>query len=288
MEVRLLGPTVVTTDGARSPGPGVGGVKPRQLLEMLALDLGSPLSKDLIADRLWEGRPPPSWLATIESYISVLRRELGLGHGRHAVLATTSNGYRLDPERVLVDVVEVRSMLRGGPEDISLALDRMTGDLLADEPYLSWAIEERESLNEAVARACLRGADEARAQGNSGLAVRLARAAHERCPFSESALRELMRALVQSGSRIMALQAYETVRIAMESELGVEPSAETRATYLSILQAGGVAGGARAAHQDEVRTLLELLRRALAENTDVLDGLPHSHEVARLLLARAS
>ena len=287
LEIRLLGPTVTRTDGT-GPAKGVSGVKPRQLLGMLALDLGSPLSKDLIADRLWEGRPPPSWLATIESYVCVLRRQLGLGHGREAILATTSYGYRLDPDRVVVDVVDVRSLLRGGPEDVSRALDRMSGELLADEPYLSWAIEERESFDEVVSQACLRAAGDANLQGEPALAVRLARSAQQRCPFSEPALRELMRALNHSGSRVMALQAYESLRLAMESELGVEPSAETRATYQSILEGGGSPGSAHEAHRDEVRTLLELLRRALAEDTGVLAGLPYSHEVGALLLARAS
>lgn len=288
LEIRLLGPTVAIADGRRIQGAGLGGLKPRQLLAMLALDLGAPLSKDLIAERLWEGRPPPSWIATIESYVCVLRRELGLGRGRDAVLATTSHGYRLDPERVRVDVVDVLALLEGGPEHVSRALDRMSGDLLANEPYLSWAIEQREALDETVSGACLRAAREARGQGKVALALRLARAAHQRCPFSETTLRELMQVLTESGSRIIALQTYESMRLAMESELGAEPSAETQATYLSILQGGGTVDAALAAQRDEVRTLLELLQRALSVNTGVLEGLSYSPEVGELLLARVS
>jgi DNA-binding SARP family transcriptional activator len=97
IDIRLFGPTVISGAGTRLVGSDLGGSKPRQLLEMLALDLGTPIPKDLLAERLWDGRPPASYIATVESYVCSLRRRLGLVGGRRGPLATTHHGYLLDP-----------------------------------------------------------------------------------------------------------------------------------------------------------------------------------------------
>ena len=78
IDIKLFGPTVISGAGSRLVGSDLGGSKPRQLLEMLALDLGAPVAKDLLAERLWDGRPPASYIATVESYVCSLRRRLGL------------------------------------------------------------------------------------------------------------------------------------------------------------------------------------------------------------------
>ena len=97
LQIRLFGPTVVLTDGDNSQVSDLGGVKPRQILEILAANPGAPVTKDRLADLLWDGEPPKSYVGTLESYVCVLRRRLGLGPGRTSPLATTSNGYLLDP-----------------------------------------------------------------------------------------------------------------------------------------------------------------------------------------------
>ena len=78
IDIKLFGPTVISGAGTRLVASDLGGSKPRQLLEMLALDLGTPIAKDLLAERLWDGRPPASYIATVESYVCSLRRRLGL------------------------------------------------------------------------------------------------------------------------------------------------------------------------------------------------------------------
>src|SRR4051794_29501900 len=84
MYVKLFGsPTVVTDHGSVSV-TDLGGVKPRQILEILALSAGSPVPKDRLAELLWDGQPPKSYVATLEGYVCVLRRRLGQGRGRRA------------------------------------------------------------------------------------------------------------------------------------------------------------------------------------------------------------
>src|SRR5215217_5855697 len=87
IRVELFGATaVVLPDGSRVTD--LGGIKPRQVLEMLALSVGAPVSKDRLVEQLWGGNPPRTFMATLESYISLLRRRLGVGRGRGSALAT--------------------------------------------------------------------------------------------------------------------------------------------------------------------------------------------------------
>jgi DNA-binding SARP family transcriptional activator len=287
IEIKLLGPTVITGAGSRLVAADLGGSKPRQLLELLALDLGTPSSKDQLAERLWDGRPPASYIATIESYVCLLRRRLGAVGARRGPLATTPHGYLLDPEHVRVDVTTVRDLLVGEADDVALALDMVSGNLLADEPYAAWASEARGSFDELLARSCTRAAQGANERHESALAVRLAREATRRTYCAEPPVRELMRGLDANGERTQALQAYQTLRAAMLDELGLEPGSDTQDLYLSILR-GNPAELVRQSDRDEVRTLVELLRRALEDDSAMFSGLPSMAEVGHLLLARSA
>jgi DNA-binding SARP family transcriptional activator len=286
IEIKILGPTVITGAGNRLVASGLGGSKPRQLLEMLALDLGTPIAKDLLAERLWDGRPPASYIATVESYVCSLRRRLGLVGGRRGPLATTHHGYLLDPEHVRVDVTSVRALLGGDVAEVTLGLDLMSGKLLADEPYAAWASAARDSFDELLSVACTRAAQAANERNDSALAVRLATEATRRSYCAEPPVRELMIGLNANGERPQALQAYQTLRAAMLDELGLEPGSDTQELYLSILR-GNPAEQARPTDRDEVRTLLELLSRALEDDSAMFSGMPAMAEVGQLLLARA-
>ncbi len=54
-------------------------------------------------------------------------------------------------------------------------------------------------------------------------------------PWHEEAHRELMRLLASSGQRSVALAQYETCRRLLQEELAVEPSTETRALYMQLV-----------------------------------------------------
>ena len=286
IDIKLFGPTVVSGAGNRLVATDLGGAKPRQILEMLALDLGTPVAKDQLSECLWDGRPPARYIATLESYVCLLRRRLGLVGGRRGPLATRNHGYLLDPEHVRVDVSSVRSLLAGDVGDVTLALDLMSGELLADEPYAAWAGAARESFDELLAEGCTAAAQAANELHQSALAVRLAREATRRTYCAEAPVRALMVALNANGERPQALQAYQTLRAAMLDELGLEPGSDTQDLYLSILR-GNPAERDGQTDRDEVRTLLELLSRALEDDSVMLAGLPSMTEVGHLLLARA-
>lgn len=294
LRIQLVGQTAIENDGLRRGPDELGGIKPRRLLQMLALEPGTPRSKDVLAEQLWEGRPPNSWLATIESYVCVLRRRLGVGGGRTSALATTSSGYVLDPARAEVDVLRARTLLGSADlGDVTAALDLLHAEILTEEPYAPWACAARESLGGLVADAGSRAAAQANRAGRHELAARLARAAVEHSYFSEPAWRELMLAQWQSHGSSEAIRTFERLRAGMRTELGLEPGPGTRALHRQILLGGsdsgtGTGAGGAGDSPDEIDLLLRQLRRALERTPSVRLSAPAVHELGQLLLLSRS
>jgi DNA-binding SARP family transcriptional activator len=275
LTVRLFGPTSCEVDGRVVTPAEMGGVKPRQILEILALSLGAPVAKDHLADLLWPAEPPTSYIGTLESYVCVLRRSLGIPGGRRSPLATTSSGYMLDPEQVLVDVAEFRRLANLVMSQAAVkalphadqALSLLTGELLASEPYTDWAVRERESLVRTKVEFCVRGALLATATGDHDAAVRLARHAVAEDPLSEDAGQQLMRALWFAGRRGEALRAYSALRQVLLDELGDVPGHDSHELYLAILRDSNAGGLDRDGRPDaEVEILMALLRQAMESN----------------------
>jgi DNA-binding SARP family transcriptional activator len=272
IQIRLFGTTVGEVDGRVLSASDMGGAKPRQILEILALEGGSAVAKDRLADVLWGGDPPASYVGTLESYVCILRRNMGLGGGRRSVLATTSNGYLLDPEQVSVDLIEFRKLAvraESATAATALALTEealrlVGGELLANEQYAGWAVRARESFRRDYVAVCVRGAQLATATGEHATAVRLAQHAVDQDPISEDAGQQFMRALWFSGRRCEALRAYAEMRQGLLDELGDEPGAESQELYLAILRDTPTAGSdSFGGNGMELRTLLRLLRQAI-------------------------
>jgi DNA-binding SARP family transcriptional activator len=282
-DINVLGPTTVSGYGQRLMAGQLGGNKPRQILELLALEPGRAIAKDQLAEQLWDGRPPSTCIATLESYVCLLRRRISTVSGGPRLLATSPRGYRIDPDDVLVDAVEVRELLVGDHREVMRALDRMSGELLADEPYAGWANEARREFDDVVATACIGAARAARAARDGAAAVRLATEAARRAPFSEPAVRELMRALVEVGARAEAIRVYSEVRERILIDLGMDLEADTRRLFLEILEDDT---GERS-DQAECLALVARLRRALDANPSILSALPWSRELSDLMRAVA-
>jgi len=73
-EIHLLGPVRVTRAGREL---AIGGRRQRGLLALLVLERGRPVSREKLADELWQGRPPAGFETALRSYVSRLRGVLG-------------------------------------------------------------------------------------------------------------------------------------------------------------------------------------------------------------------
>lgn len=281
-DIHLFGPTTVACGDIRSTAADLAG-KPRQLLEMLALDVGTPVSKELLSERLWDGHPPRAYIPTLESHVCCLRRRLEALTGEHGALVTTVGGYLLDARLARVDVVEVRALLDSGDvAKVRHTLDLVQGRLLADDPYAAWADEARQGFAARSAQGYAEAAHHANEAGDHELAATLARAVGHDQYWAEPAVQELMRALAATGNRAQALLEYQALRDALGEELGIEPSPATQEVFMSVLCA------APSQDFDDVGILLGLLKGALAaDRGHCTSHSPAMTEVGQMLLARA-
>lgn len=271
MVVRMLGPLQVEVAG-RSFGPrDLGGVKPKQLLEVLLLECGRTVPKDRIADRLWGERLPQRVSATIETYVSVLRRLLDVepGLGRQLIV-TDHGGYRLAADDMSLDVDRFEALIRRAagakPTSRRLALEQavqlVDDDLLADEPYADWVQPQRQHCRALLLQALVDLAECCVEQDDQRAALSASEHALALQPTSERAARVQMRANVVLGASDEAMRAYERCRASLAEELGVEPTDETTELRAAIMRGEGAAAVLR--HSDE-RSLEPLgrLRAAL-------------------------
>ncbi|SOC51976.1 AfsR/SARP family transcriptional regulator [Ornithinimicrobium cerasi] len=265
--VRLFGPTTVLLPD-RAPVHVLG--KHARILALLALQPGRAVSKDRLAELVWEGRPPRSFQQTLDSDVCVLRRRAELGPGRSSALATTPAGYVLDPDRVSVDLQEARALAtRAAAEpactavaSASAALELATGELLEDEPYAPWAEEARAAWRQTEFELCLRASRTALVTGDLATGVDAAQRAVGLRPASEEASVQLMRAQWWAGRRAEAIRGFVQLQDSMLEELGERPGAEARELYITILRDDGPAGD-DPADAEHLRLLLQLLRGAL-------------------------
>jgi DNA-binding SARP family transcriptional activator len=265
IRIVLCGRTTVTDELGRARL--VAGVKPIRILEMLALQQGESLAKDVIADRLWDGKPPRSWVGTLESHISTLRRDIGCV-GRSSALATTAQGYVLTDQGVTVDVVELRRLLQAAdragdrkrPALVAQALDLHQGALLAGNPYSMWAEQARAELETQLVESCTEAAQAAYRLGDNATARSLAQRAIDLDECAEGAWHVAIESLERLGRRGDALTAYGRLRTAMLDRIGIEPSAASRAVYARLLAHDN---DTQDTDRAELRGLLRLLRQRL-------------------------
>jgi DNA-binding SARP family transcriptional activator len=240
--VRLFG-QLSFDDGTRELGPrDFGGVKPKQIFEQLLCEHGRPVSKDRLADGLWGERLPRNVEATLETYVSVLRRSLG-ERGRDLIV-TEPRAYRLAIELVELDVLEFDALLdraaTASTRSSCAALEQALalagrGEILADEPYADWVAPLRRHYNGKVLAALVSAAEAALSLGDADAALAHADAALARDRFHEPAHRARILALYTLGHQHHALDAYVACRRLLDEELGLEPMPETRALQKAIL-----------------------------------------------------
>lgn len=238
--VGMFGALTVTGPGCALGPRDFGGVKPKQLLEMLLLNRGRTVAKEELADCLWGESLPSDVPATVETYVSVLRRRLPSGR---ELIVTDSGGYRLEADRVSVDLDTFDRLTQlgvtGEPAERYVPLAAVVAlggePVLADEPYAEWALPVRRQYAERHLQALVQLAECCVALGEFDEAANRAKAALAADPLLERACRAAMVAYYSTGAQAEALRFYAETRAALASELGVVPMAETSLLHDAIL-----------------------------------------------------
>lgn len=244
-EIRVFGQTEVRSGDRRLLLGDFDGAKPRQVLELLTLNRGRVVTKPHLADLLWEGAPPPGYVATLEGYVSLLRRALQPGvRPRESVVRTAQGGYLLDPALVRIDLdtfdrltaVAAVAPQAQALEALTDAVELARGEVLAHERYASWAEEARRCYGQRLLRAATEAARRALELGDPEAAIRLAQRAADLDPLAEDAWRTVIEAQWRAGRRVEALRAYARLRNLLVRALGIEPGRATQDVHLAVLQ----------------------------------------------------
>lgn len=248
LHVQLTGELRVEADDRVLDASRLGGERARLVFALLVLERGRPLTRDQLADVVWEERLPPTWRPALRNVLTRVRafvREAGLG----VELVSDAPGcYRLrclagdlevDLEAMERALEQARAALKADDPARVLELAAAAREV-ARRPFLagregSWIDDVRARQRYALA-AALELMGEAVLRRDPSAAVGRARELIELDPVSEEGYRLLMRAQLAAGNRAEALTAYTACRAALIDALGVEPSAETQQTYLSVLR----------------------------------------------------
>src|SRR5262245_4258351 len=248
MEFRVLG--VLEALEAGLP-VSLGGPKQRSVLAMLLLDANRSVSTDHLVDGLWGEEPPQRASATLQVYVSNLRKVLEPDRSPRSeptVLLTQAPGYLLSVDPAQVDlfrfeqlVAEARGLANDGCAAgaavlfrEALAQWRETSPLadLADEPF---ARNQITRLIEACTGVVEDRMETDLALGRAAEVLPELDALVAEHPYRERVRSQLLLALYRAGRQTDALAAYHRARQALVDELGLEPSRELRELEARIL-----------------------------------------------------
>ncbi|WP_329499522.1 BTAD domain-containing putative transcriptional regulator [Kitasatospora herbaricolor] len=245
VRIKVLGSLAAEAGGDRV---GLGGPRQRGVLAQLLAARGEVVPVDRIIEDLWQGRPPAKAAASVQAYVSNLRRLLEPRRGPREparLLVSEPPGYalRLPSEAVdawrfgqLVDTARAEP----GPAaalallDEALALWRGAAYAeFADEP---WAVGESARLTELRLAAREQRAALALRLGRPDEAAAGARALTDEHPLREEGWRLLALALWNTGRQAEALDVLRRARAVLAEELGLDPGPALAGLESAILQ----------------------------------------------------
>lgn len=237
LSVRALGPVQVLHGNREYE---LSSRRQRALLAALATSAGRWVSVSGLVDAVWDEDPPERARTTLQTYVSRLRRQLGVGAIEHGPA-----GYRLSPD-AWTDVgsarqiaVVLESMARTDFDrraDLALeALELWSGPVLAefaDHDWFRGVIVELEALRANLVDVAAEALIET---GRAAQALGLVQAALSDDPLREPTQVLLIRALHAAGRSLDAIRAADRYRRRLREETGLDPRSAFRETEHNVL-----------------------------------------------------
>ncbi len=213
LELRCLGPFIIVRGGTVVAPEQFPRAKALSLLQLLALQAGTPLTRDYLIEQLWPCVDPESGANRLHGVVHALRLVIEPRRGDRSWTFVRNRGefYYLDTTAPLeIDLVRFRRLLERvkaaadtRPEEsidwLEQAAALYRGDLFADEPYAEWCQHERRELQEQQFGALVRLAQLHARHGDPARAVEHAHAALRLAPYRATLLRFLPELLVERG-----------------------------------------------------------------------------------------
>ncbi|WP_309248803.1 BTAD domain-containing putative transcriptional regulator [Streptomyces sp. MNP-20] len=232
----------------------LGPPRQRAVLALLLISAGSVVSVDSIITQIWGDTPPAAAHATLQSYVSRLRKLLAdcvLPDGSRPRLHYRQPGYALaiDPEHVDVHSFEriaragVRLAQKGRVEEAHALLGTILDDWHG-APYdelnaYDFAVHEAARLEQLRLSALEAWAQCALGLGGEEDALHTLAQEARRNPLRERLIGLYMHAQYRLGRQADALHTYERTRRALADEIGADPGKELAALHAAILRQDG-------------------------------------------------
>ncbi|WP_406267572.1 FHA domain-containing protein [Nocardia sp. NBC_00881] len=233
LDVRVLGPVRLLVG---DEPVAVGGPKPRALLAALAVNRRRAVSSAALADMVWNEDPPDSYAASLQVFVSNIRKALrNSGVDPAQVLRTESSGYRLEIADTACDLGRFEAAREAGTRAAEIgdhagaaqlfgaALREWSGRALADLAGLQFADGFATAMDEERLLAASARIDAEIACGRASSVIGELVAMTTEHPLREPLWGQLISALYLSGRQADALDACRRVRAVLADELGIDP-----------------------------------------------------------------
>ena len=231
VRIRVLGPVELDVEGLPAD---IGGPRQRAVLALLLVGRGGVVSVDRMIDQLWRGEPPPRAIASLQAYVSNLRRLLEPDRPQRApatLLVSRAPGYALRLPADAVDAWRFEELLRRaqraapaqGQRMIDEGLRLWQGPAYAEVADEEWAAPEAARLTELRQVARELSVELTVRVGRAAEAVPAAEVLTREFPLREEGWRLLALALWASGRQADALAALRRARRHLADELGLDP-----------------------------------------------------------------
>jgi adenylate cyclase len=212
-----------------SDGEPVGLVtkKAQALLAYLAVEHDRPHTREQLASLFWANTGDDRARHNLRQALSKIR------HCCDCVVTSGGDSLAIDPASCSADVIEFERLANSDdPDELRKCLALYRGDLLEgvvprEAGYEEWLLLARARLRKTACLAAGRRASLLREQGRVEECIEALNNMLAMDPAHETAHRELMEVLAESGRRSDALRQYQECVEALERELGAAPSPET-------------------------------------------------------------
>ena len=220
----------------------LGTAKARALLFYLAVT-GQPHSRATLIDLLWGEMPETNARRNLTATLANLRKVLSpfLEVESDRVAWRRDAPYQLDVKHFEDQLTQGQSTLemRLVRDAVTLYRGEFLTGLEVKDAYVfeEWLSTERERLRERLLQALQLLVDHAVGHNDYASGLDYAHQLLNLDPWREAAHRQLMQLHAQQGRREAALTQYETCRQLLAQELGVDPSPDTQALHMQLLEA---------------------------------------------------
>jgi len=224
--------------------------KARTLFAMLVTKRGHDVPRDQVIDHLWPDMDAERARNNFYVAWSIMKSVLGGTSGRGepcpyvesagGVCRTIRDAVRSDTDEFEEALAFARAAESDPDRHAPLAwyeriVNVYRGDLLPGDVYDDWFVGAREHYRSEYVDAMLRASELLSDAGEAGNALVYLRKAIQTDPLREDLYQRALRCQIEAGQRSSAIDTYLQCKDRLSEELGLDPSAETRALYDRIL-----------------------------------------------------